>query len=94
MLKEGPAPVTAYKSGAKTVLLRREKGGDDGKDIQWDTVYGSEGVPPLAGSRQRGRNVLVKLRDVIEGEAIEEVRVSFPKAHEDLQHTTEKTLRA
>jgi hypothetical protein len=78
MLKEGSAPMTTYKTGAETVLLGREMGGDEGKDIQRDAVYMNEGVPPLADSRQRGRGILVELRNLIDGETTEEVSVSFP----------------
>ena len=41
-------------------------GGDEGKDIQRDTVYANERVPPLADIRQCSRNVPVELRDIIE----------------------------
>jgi hypothetical protein len=53
--------MAAYGAGAEKVLLGREMGGDEGKDIQWDTVYGNERVPPFANSRQRGRGLLVEL---------------------------------
>ena len=38
-LKEGSAPVTAYKTGTETVLLGRQIGGDNGKDIQRKAIY-------------------------------------------------------
>ena len=44
MLKEGCAPMTTHESAAETILLRREVGGDEGKDIQRDAVDGNEGV--------------------------------------------------
>ena len=42
MLKERSAPMTAYEGGPETILLGREMGGDEGKDFQWDAVYGNE----------------------------------------------------
>jgi hypothetical protein len=46
--------MTAYKTGAETVPLGREVGGDKGKDVHRDAVYANERVPPLADSRQHG----------------------------------------
>ena len=66
--------MTAYESGLETIL-QKEMGGDQGKDVQRDTVYGNEGVPPLPDSRQRSRDILVELRNLIEGETIEQVSV-------------------
>ena len=43
--------MTAYESGAETVVLGREMGGDEGEDIQREAVYGNEGVHPLADCR-------------------------------------------
>jgi len=82
MLEESSAPMTANKTGAEAVLLGREIRGDDGKDIQRDAVYANEGVPPLADIRQRGRDILVELGNIIEGEAVEEVSVLFPRLRE------------
>ena len=65
--------MTAYESGAKTVLLGRETGGDQGKVLQRDAVYVNEGVPLLADSCQRGRSIVVELRRYHEGEATEQV---------------------
>jgi hypothetical protein len=67
------------ETGAEAIPMGRkmgfEMGGDEGKDIQRDTVYGNERVPPFANSRQRGRGILIKLRNLVEGEAVED-RVS------------------
>lgn len=79
MLKEGSTPMTAYEAGAKPVPLEGEMGRDEGKDIQRDAVYVKEGVPPLPDIRQRGRDVLVELRNIVESKAAEEVSVSFLK---------------
>jgi len=73
MSKKGPAPMTAYVTGPETVLLGEEVGGDEGKDVQRDTVDINEGVPPLADICQRGRSIPVELGDVVKGEATEEV---------------------
>jgi len=54
-------------------------GGDEGKDIRRETIDVNEGVPPLADVRQRGRDVPVELRNVVEGEAVEDVSVSLLK---------------
>ena len=61
--------MTTYKTGVETVLLGGEMGGDEGKDVQRDAIYANEGVPPLADIRRRGRGTLVKLRNIVEGEA-------------------------
>ena len=37
-------PMTAYKSDVETILLGREIGGDEGKDVQRDAVYENEGI--------------------------------------------------
>ena len=42
VLKEGPAPMTAYKTGTKNILLGGEMDGDEGKDVQRDAVYVKE----------------------------------------------------
>ena len=54
MLKEGSAPMTADESGAESVLLGRQVGGDEGKNVQWDAVDGSKRVLPFAYGYQRG----------------------------------------
>jgi hypothetical protein len=46
--------MTAHETGAEPVLVGREVGGDEGKDVHRDTVYANEGVFPLANSRQCG----------------------------------------
>ena len=93
MSNEGSAPMTAYESGSETILLRREMGGDEGKDVQRNTVYGSERVLPLADSHQRGRDILVELRNLIGGEATESQSAILPD--DDLsQRTTGNVLCA
>jgi hypothetical protein len=67
------------KTGAEMVPLGREMGGDEGKDIDWDAVYANEGVPPFADSCQRCGGILGELRNVVKGEPVEEVSVSFLK---------------
>ena len=54
-------------------------GGDKRKNIQRDAVYVNERIPPFANFHQRGRDVQVKLRELIKGEAIEGISVSFPQ---------------
>ena len=73
MLKEGPAPMTAYVTGVETVRLGIEVGGDEGKDVQRNAVDMNERVPPLADVCQRGGSIPVELGDVVKGEAAEEV---------------------
>ena len=65
MFKERSAPTTAHESGPEPVRLEREVGGDQGKSLQRDAIYGNEGVPPLADGRQRGRDIPVELRDLV-----------------------------
>jgi len=94
MLKEGSTPLTAYMAGTEAVLLRIEMGGNEGKDIQRYAVDGDEGVPPLADSCQRGRSIPVELGNDIGGEAVEEIRVSFPEtSRAGPQRTMENTPR-
>ena len=65
----------------EAVRLRREADGDEGEDIQWETVYGNERVLPFADIHQCGRNIPVDLRNIVEGEAGQRVSV--------LGHTSE-----
>jgi len=51
--------------------------GDEGKNIQRDTVYGNKRVPPLADTRQRSQSIPVELRNLIKCVAIEEVSELF-----------------
>jgi len=62
--------MAAYKSGTETVLLRREMGGDYGEDVQRETVYGNEGVDPLADGHHRSRGIPVEIRNLTQGEPI------------------------
>ena len=50
MLEEGPAPMTAHETGAETILVGSEVGGNEGKDIQRDAVDWNERVLPFADS--------------------------------------------
>ena len=77
MLKENPAPMTAYITGVETERLDTEVGGDKGKDVHRNAVDVNEGVPPLADVCQRSRNIPIELRNVVKGEAVEEVSVSL-----------------
>ena len=69
--------MTTHESCAETVLLGDEMGGDERKDVQLNAIDGKEGVPPLANIRQRRRDILVELRNVVKGEAIVGVNASF-----------------
>ena len=40
--------MAAYEGGIEAIRHAREMGGDQGKDVQREAVYGNEGVPPLA----------------------------------------------
>ena len=60
--------MAADKGGTESVLLGREMGGDQGKNIRWYAVYGNEGVHPLADGRQCSRGVIIQgesTRDVV-----------------------------
>ena len=95
MMKEAFAPMTADKSGAESVLLGREVGGDEGKNVEWDAVDGSKRVPPFAYGYQRGRSVPVELRNGVQSEAVEEVSTTmFPSIRNASQLTTESTPHA
>ena len=67
-LKEGPAPMATYETDLKKVFARREMGGNEIKDLEWDAVYGNEGVIPFAYNPQCGRGILLKLRDLFKSE--------------------------
>ena len=71
--------MTAYITGTELVRLGVKMGGDEGKDIQRNAVDVNEGVPPLADVCQRSRNIPIELRNIVEGEAVEEVDVSLLK---------------
>ena len=73
MLKEGSAPIAAYKGGAEMVVLGREMGGDYGDDTHREAVYGSEGVDPLADGRQCSQGIMLEFQNFIQGEPITEV---------------------
>ena len=92
-LKEGPAPMAAGKSGTESVLLGREMGGDQGKDIQRDAIYWSKGVDPLADSHQSSRGIPVELKNVIQGEPSREVSIPAGGAM-GISLTTENMLHA
>ena len=68
--------MTAHKTGADTILLVSEVGGDEGQHIQRNAVYVNEGVSPFADICQCGRDPLVELRNIFESEAVEEVSTS------------------
>ena len=57
--------MTAHKTGAKYLAVRREMGGDEGEDVKRNTVDRNERVPPLADSCQCSRSVFVELRNRI-----------------------------
>jgi hypothetical protein len=65
--------MTAHESGPETVLLGREMGGDEGKDIQRDAVDGSEGVHPSTDNDKCGRNVAFESRNRVQAKATEVV---------------------
>ena len=76
-MKEGSAPMAADESGVESVLLGREVGGDEGKNIERYAVDGGKRVPPFANGCQCGRCVPVELRNCIQGETAEEASKSF-----------------
>ena len=69
--------MTTYKTGVKYVTVRREMGGDEGEDVERNTVDRNQRVPPLADSRQRGRGVLVELRNRIRSETVPKFRLAW-----------------
>ena len=68
--------MTGHKTGADTILLGSEVGGDEGQDIQRNAVYANEGIPPFADIRQCGRDLLVELGNIFESKAVEGVSMS------------------
>ena len=59
MLKEGSAPMAADEGGEESVLLGRQVGGDEGKNVERDAVDGGKRVLPFADGCQCGRSVAV-----------------------------------
>ena len=57
----------------KWVLLGTEIGGEGGCDIRRDTVGGNESVLPLANSRQSDQSIPVEMKNLVQGEAKEQV---------------------
>ena len=65
MLKECSAPMTAHESCTENISLGREVCGDEVKDVQRDTVDGSEGVLQFANRYKYGGDVAFELRNYI-----------------------------
>ena len=42
MLEEGPAPMAAHETGAETIVMGGEMGGDERQDVQRDAVDWNE----------------------------------------------------
>jgi hypothetical protein len=62
--------MTAHRTDEKYVTPRGEIGGDKSENVKRDAIDRDERVPPLADRRQRGRGVMVKLRNHIQSEAV------------------------
>ena len=85
------------RSGIENVLLGIEVGRDERKDIRWDAVDGSEGVPPLANGCQRSRSIFVELGNDLQSETariistsfVKELRMTFRNAQRRIRHTLE-----
>ena len=60
--------MATYETDLKKVFARREMGGNEIKNLEWDAVYGNEGVPPLVDNPQFGQAILLKLRDLFKSE--------------------------
>ena len=69
--------MAAYITGPEMIRLGMEVGGDKGKDVQRNAVDVNEGVLPLTDICQRSGNIPVELRNIVKGEAVEEVNVSL-----------------
>ena len=71
--------MTTHETGAEAFSLGREMGGNERKDIQWDSVYVDERVSPFANSGHRDGDIVIELGDIVEGESAVEVIASIPK---------------
>ena len=76
-MKECSAPVTTHESCAEKISLGGEVRGDEGKDVQRDTVDGSEGVLQFTDRCKRGEDIAFELRNHIKGDAKAVVSASF-----------------
>ena len=77
MLKEGPTPMTTHECCAENISLGREVRGDEGKDVQRDTVHGTKGVFQFTGRYECGEYIAFELRNHIIGDAEMIVSASF-----------------
>ena len=93
MLKEGPAPMTTYKTCTETVLLGREVGGDEGEDVQREAIDANERVLPLINNGKCGRQVPVELTNFVQAGAAEEVSTSLFDESRIIFHNAPGTTR-
>jgi hypothetical protein len=70
--------MTTHKTGAKYLAVRREMGGDEGENVERNTVDRNKRVPPLADGCQCGRGVLIELRNRIRSETVPKLRSAWP----------------
>ena len=72
--------MSAYGTRPETTVVKRGIGGNEGQGVQRDVVYAKGWIPPFTDGRHCGRGILIKLTDLVEGEAAEwQVSASFPK---------------
>ena len=84
----------------EAVLLGREVGGDEGKDVQRDAIDANKRVLPLADSGKWNRQILVKLRNRVRAQTKEvsvlplNSRVDFHNAPRGRPHTLQLLVQS
>ena len=71
--------MAAYETGTEAVLLGGKIGGDEGNDVRWEAVEGSERVLPFVNVCQHGRGIMIKLGDLIQRDSTKSVKICSPK---------------
>jgi hypothetical protein len=86
--------MTTHGTEAKYITSRGEIGGDERENVERDAIERDERVPPLADSRQRGRGILIKLRNHIEGGTVPKWRLVWSLRVSGIRNVQQRTRHA
>jgi hypothetical protein len=67
-------------------------GGDEGEDVERNAIDRGQRVLPFADSRQRGRGVLVELRNRIRSETVPKLWLAWPPYTNEI-HNVRRRIR-